>query len=66
MVTVNTDSRLLGVTTARKELKLLVDAVGQGIEGLLALQFNVAQGAFLRWDETEAANDQLLEANTSS
>jgi len=63
-VTVNTDNRLMSATTLTKELELLVDAFGYGIEDLLAFQLNAAQGAFLRWDQTEDVIDQLLEAYT--
>ena len=65
-VTVNTDNRLMSATTLSKELELLVDAFGYGIEDLLAFQLNAAQGAFLRWDQTEDVIDQLLEAYTQS
>ena len=63
-VTVNTDNRLMSATTLTKELGLLVDAFGYGIEDLLALQLNAAQGAFLRFDQTEEVIDELLEAYT--
>jgi adenosine deaminase len=63
-VTVNTDNRLMSATTLTRELELLVDAFGYGIEDLLAFQLNAAQGAFLRWDQTEDVIDQLLEAYT--
>jgi adenosine deaminase len=56
----------MSATTLTKELELLVDAFGYGIEDLLAFQLNAAQGAFLRWDQTEDVIDQLLEAYTPS
>ena len=65
-VTVNTDNRLMSATTLTREMELLVDAFGYGIEDLLAFQLNAAQGAFLRWDQTEDVIDQLLEAYTPS
>jgi adenosine deaminase len=65
-VTVNTDNRLMSATTLTKELELLVHAFGYGIEDMLAFQLNAAQGAFLRWDQTEDVIDQLLEAYTPS
>ena len=65
-VTVNTDNRLMSATTLTRELELLVDAFGYGIEDLLAFQLNATQGAFLQWDQTEDVIDQLLEAYTSS
>ena len=61
-VTVNTDNRLMSATTLTKELELLVDAFGYGIEDLLAFQLNAAQAAFLCCDQTEEVIDQLLEA----
>ena len=63
-VTVNTDNRLMSATTLTKELELLVDTFGYGIEDLLAFQLNAAQAAFLRWDQTEEVIDELLEAYT--
>ena len=63
-VTVNTDNRLMSATTLTKELGLLVDTFGYGIEDLLAFQLNAAQTAFLRWDQTEEVIDELLEAYT--
>ena len=63
-VTVNTDNRLMSATTLTKELELLVDAFGYGIEDLLAFQLNAAQGAFLQWGESEEIIDLLLEAYT--
>ena len=63
-VTVNTDNRLMSATTLTKELGLLVDTFGYGIEDLLAFQLNAAQGAFLRFDQTEEVIDELLEAYT--
>lgn len=65
-VTVNTDNRLMSATTLTKELGLLVDAFGYGIEDLLAFQLNAAQGAFLRWNQTEEVIDQLLESYSPS
>ena len=62
VVTVNTDNRLMSATTLTKELELLVDAFGYGIEDLLAFQLNAAQAAFLCCDQTEEVIDQLLEA----
>ena len=65
-VTVNTDNRLMSATTLTKELELLVDAFGYGIQDLLAFQLNAAQGAFLQWGESEEIIDILLEAYTPS
>src|SRR5690606_17856373 len=46
-VTVNTDNRLMSSTTLSRELGLLVDAFGYGLDDLLAFQLNAAAGAFL-------------------
>lgn len=65
-VTVNTDNRLMSATNLSRELELLSQAFGYGMEDLLAFQLNAAQGAFLRWDESEDVIDLLLEAYTPS
>ena len=65
-VTVNTDNRLMSATNLSRELELLSQAFGYGMEDLLAFQLNAAQGAFLRWDELEDVIDLLLEAYTPS
>ena len=64
-VTVNTDNRLMSATTLTKELSLLIDAFGYGLEDLLAFQLTAAQAAFLRWDQTEDVIDVLLDAYTT-
>ncbi|MEL0149908.1 MAG: adenosine deaminase, partial [Pontimonas sp.] len=63
-VTVNTDNRLMSATTLTRELELLVEAFGYGIEDLLAFQLTAAQAAFLDWGQTEEVIDILLEAYT--
>ena len=63
-VTVNTDNRLMSATTLTRELGLLVEAFGYGIEDLLAFQLTAAEAAFLDWDKTEEVIDILLEAYT--
>ena len=52
-VTVNTDNRLMSATTLTRELGLLVDAFGYGLEDLLAFQLNAAEAAFLPLDERQ-------------
>lgn len=52
-VTVNTDNRLMSGTSLTRELGLLVDAFGYGLDDLLTLQLNAAEGAFLPLDERE-------------
>jgi adenosine deaminase len=54
----------MSATNLSRELELLSQAFGYGMEDLLAFQLNAAQGAFLRWDESEDVIDLLLEAYT--
>lgn len=59
-VTVNTDNRLMSSTTLTKELFLLSQAFGYGLDDLLAFQLNAAAGAFLPFDQKEAVIDHLV------
>ncbi|WBU36814.1 adenosine deaminase [Homoserinibacter sp. YIM 151385] len=52
-VTVNTDNRLMSRTTLTRELGLLADAFGYGLDDLHALQVNAAIGAFLPLEDRE-------------
>ena len=58
-VTVNTDNRLMSRTTLSRELGLLVDAFGYGLEELLAFQLTAAEGAFLPSEDREALADEI-------
>lgn len=46
-VTVNTDNRLMSGTSLTRELALLVETFGYGLDELLELQLNAAEAAFL-------------------
>ena len=61
-VTVNTDNRLMSATTLTKELEVLVDAFGYGIEDLLAFQLCAANASFVRFEHREVLVDQLVGA----
>lgn len=50
-VTVNTDNRLMSATSLTRELALLSDAFGYGLDDLLAFQLNAAEAAFLPLEE---------------
>lgn len=52
-VTVNTDNRLMSATTLTRELGLLVEAFGYGLEDLEAFQLNAAEAAFLPLEDRE-------------
>lgn len=52
-VTVNVDNRTMSATSLTRELALLVDAFGYGLDDLEAFQFNAASGAFLPVEERE-------------
>lgn len=60
-VTVNTDNRLMSSTTLTKEIFLLCEAFGYGLEDLLAFQLNAAAGAFMGHEEKERVIDRLVE-----
>ncbi len=56
-VTVNTDNRLMSGTSLTRELGLLVDAFGYGLDDLLAFQLTAAEAAFLPLED----RDDLVE-----
>lgn len=58
-VTVNTDNRLMSKTNLTKELSLLVDAFGYGMEDLLTFQLNAAEAAFLPREDKLKVVDKL-------
>jgi adenosine deaminase len=59
-VTVNTDNRLMSGTTLTKELSLLVEAFGYGLEDLLAFQICAARSSFVSHERREEAVEKLL------
>ncbi len=52
-VTVNVDNRTMSATSLTRELALLSETFGYGLEDLEAFQFNAAAGAFLPVEERE-------------
>jgi adenosine deaminase len=52
-VTVNTDNRLMSGTSLTREMELLVDTFGYGLEDLEIFQMNAAEGAFQAIDDRE-------------
>lgn len=52
-VTVNVDNRTMSRTSLTRELALLVEAFGYGLDDLEAFQLNAAAGAFLPVEERE-------------
>ena len=63
-VTVNTDNRLMSSTTLTKELFLLCQAFGYGLEDLLAFQLNAVAGAFVSHDDRERLVDSLVQGHS--
>jgi adenosine deaminase len=61
-VTVNTDNRLMSSTTLSKELWLLAQAFGYGLDDLLAFQLTAAAGGFMPFDASEKVIDSLVSA----
>jgi len=61
-VTVNTDNRLMSSTTLTKELSLLAEAFGYGLDDLLAFQLNAAAGAFMTFEAKDSVIDSLVRA----
>jgi len=61
-VTINTDNRLMSGTTLTRELFLVSEAFGCGIDDLLAFQLTAANGSFVSLERKEALVDQLLGA----
>jgi adenosine deaminase len=61
-VTINTDNRLMSSTTLTKELGLLVETFGYGIDDLLEFQLNAAGAAFASHEDRERLVDVLVAA----
>lgn len=53
-VTVNTDNRLVSGTSMTREMSLLVDEAGWGVEDLRTVTVNAVKSAFLPFDERKA------------
>jgi adenosine deaminase len=61
-VTVNTDNRLMSNTTLTKELYLLCQTFGYGLDDLLEFQLKAAKVAFASHEERECLLGVLVEA----
>jgi adenosine deaminase len=61
-VTVNTDNRLMSSTTLTKELWLLAETFGYGLDDFLALQLNAVAGALMSFDAKDKVIDLLVSA----
>ncbi|NHC14712.1 adenosine deaminase [Motilibacter deserti] len=59
-VTVNTDNRLMSGTTLSREMALLVDAFGYGLEDLRWFTVNAMKSAFLPFDERLALIEDII------
>jgi adenosine deaminase len=58
-VTVNTDNRLMSGTTLTRELGLLVDAFGYGLDDLLLFQLTAAEAAFIASEDRDELSERL-------
>jgi adenosine deaminase len=65
-VTVNTDNRLMSGTTLTRELEILVDTFGYGLEDLELFQVNAAEGAFQAIDDREELIEMINEGFTEA
>lgn len=61
-VTINTDNRLMSGTTLARELSLVSEAFGYGVEDLLTLQLNAADASFQSLDVRMQLAGELLAA----
>ena len=61
-VTVNTDNRLMSGTTLTREMELLVDAFGYGIEDLEVFMTNAAEHSFQPINDREELIEVIQEA----
>ncbi|CAG7574023.1 adenosine deaminase [Barrientosiimonas humi] len=59
-VTVNTDNRLMSDTSMSKEMQLLVDEAGWGVDDLRWVTINAMKSAFLPFDERLALIDDVI------
>ena len=59
-VTVNTDNRLMSSTSLSRELFLLADTFGYGLDELLEFQLNAATAAFLPLEDREALVERIV------
>ncbi|GLX50800.1 adenosine deaminase 2 [Streptomyces hygroscopicus subsp. hygroscopicus] len=59
-VTLNTDNRLVSGTTMTREMALLVEEAGWGVEDLRAVTVNAVKSAFIPFDERKALIEDVI------
>jgi adenosine deaminase len=59
-VTVNVDNRLMSATSLSRELYLLAEEFGYGLDDLAQFQLNAAAASFLPLDDRDALIDQII------
>ncbi|MEV1081824.1 adenosine deaminase [Streptomyces sp. NPDC050211] len=59
-VTLNTDNRLVSGTTMTREMSLLVEEAGWGVEDLRTVTVNAVKSAFLPFDERKALIEDVV------
>ncbi|MEW2168123.1 adenosine deaminase [Streptomyces sp. NPDC007084] len=59
-VTLNTDNRLVSGTTMTREMALLVEEAGWGIEDLRTVTVNAVKSAFIPYDERKALIEDVV------
>ncbi|MEU1184680.1 adenosine deaminase [Streptomyces sp. NPDC005820] len=59
-VTVNTDNRLVSGTTMTREMALLVEQAGWGVEDLRTVTVNALKSAFIPFDERKALIEDVV------
>ncbi|MET9731979.1 adenosine deaminase [Streptomyces sp. NPDC006458] len=59
-VTLNTDNRLVSGTTMTREMSLLVEEAGWGVEDLRAVTVNAVKSAFIPFDERKALIEKVI------
>ncbi|MFE4702435.1 adenosine deaminase [Streptomyces sp. NPDC001935] len=59
-VTLNTDNRLVSGTTMTREMALLVDEAGWGVEDLRTVTVNALKSAFIPFDERKALIEDVV------
>lgn len=60
-VTVNVDNRLMSNTSLSKELYLLAEEFGYGLDEIAQFQLNAAAAAFLSLDDRDALIDEIID-----
>jgi adenosine deaminase len=60
-VTINTDNRLMSGTTLTRELALVANTFGYGLDDLLVFQLNAVAGAFTSFEHREQLVDAIIQ-----